>query len=197
MRQAMLLWPSPPFETYRYFEISSVLKPEKILDEIGITAGNIVADFGAGSGFYTIPLAKKVGPDGKVYGIDILEPVLDIIRSNARAANLSNIEFIRSDLEKEKGSTLADNSCDYVLIANVLFQSGKKPALLREAHRILKDQGKLAVIDWYPEKIPGAKSLHPVNPEEVKKLASEARFLYERELEVDPVHFGLMFKKQS
>lgn len=172
-----------------------MVNPEKILDEIGLKSGQVLADFGAGSGFYSIPAAKRVGPSGKIYAIDILEPVLEIIGSHAKLFNLSNIALIRADLEKADGSTLPAESCDAVLVANILFQFEKKPPLFSEAERILKPGGRLVLIEWLPEKLPVATGLFPIDPDGAKKLAKEAGFTYEREFAVDPTHYGLIFSK--
>lgn len=114
----------------------------------GIQKGDHIADFGAGHGFFTIPLARAAGPNGKVYAIDVQDAALDAVRSKAGFEHLLNIEYVRADLDLPGGSHLKDRYIDFVLIANVLFQVENKDMILREAWRILRTGGRLAMIEW-------------------------------------------------
>lgn len=114
----------------------------------GIQKGDHIADFGVGHGYFTIPLARAAGANGKVYAIDVQDAALDAVRSKAGFEHLLNIEYVRADLDLPGGSHLNDRYIDFVLIANVLFQVENKDMILREAWRILRPGGRLAMIEW-------------------------------------------------
>src|SRR3989338_11617840 len=112
------------------------IDPETITDSFGVEEGMKIADFGCGSGYFTTALARRTGLDGRVYALDIQESALDHVRSKARANNIENIEFIRTNLEIFGGSGLPNESQDIVLLANVLFQSNKNDDIIKEAKRV-------------------------------------------------------------
>lgn len=182
------------------FGTGGFMNPERILLEIGIEKKDKVVDFGSGAGYFTIPLARAVGEEGKVWAIDVLRSALEIIESKAKLEQLFNIETIRGNLEMLGGSRLKPKSVDLALLSNILFQSQKHREILEEAKRVLKANGKLVIIDWIPEKChllgpgqPGAG--WPVAPELVQKEAKSVGFKLEREFPVDAYHYGLIFKK--
>ena len=124
------------------------LKPEEILDNLDIREGMKIADFGCGSGYFTILMAKRVGKGGVVYAVDVQGAALESVRGRARLFSILNIETIRANLEKEKGSTLKDRSLAMVLLANILFQSSAKDAIIKEAKRVVSKDGKIVIIEW-------------------------------------------------
>ena len=127
---------------------SAFLEPEKIVQFFGLKKGDHIADFGVGHGYFAIALARAAGGDGKVYAIDIQKPALDIVRAKAASEHLLNLEYIWGDLDMPQGSHLKDRFCDFVLIASVLFQAEKKLAVVQEAYRVLREGGRLALIEW-------------------------------------------------
>lgn len=141
---------------------SSFLEPARIVAGFGIRAGDHIADFGAGHGYFTLPLARAAGPNGKVYAVDVQDMALDAIRSKAAFEHLLNIEYVRADLDHSGGSGLKDKYIDFVLTANVLFQAENKGLLLREAWRILRDEGRLAVVEW--DAVPKSSGVERVAP---------------------------------
>lgn len=155
----------------------------------------VVADFGAGSGFVATELAKKVGQTGMVYAIDIMEPPLEVIRTEAATQRLFNIKTIESDLEQPKGSTLPNSSCDRIVISNLLFQVPDRQAIVNEAKRILKTGGTVTVVEWNQEAMPSTDH-HPLSKDDVKKLFAEQRLSLVSEFVSDASHFGMLFKKE-
>src|SRR3990167_8873385 len=99
------------------------MNPEKTLSEFGIQPGMTIADFGCGTGHVGILIAQRVGENGKVFAIDIMEDKLDSIRTHAKAVGLKNLETIRANLEVLGGTKLADQSQDMTVLVNILFQS--------------------------------------------------------------------------
>jgi ubiquinone/menaquinone biosynthesis C-methylase UbiE len=173
------------------------LNPDKIVFEFNIRQGMSVADFGCGSGYFTILAAQKVGSDGKVYALDVQESSLDSVRTKAKAAGVSNIETIRANLEVLGSSGLGDESQDMVLIANVLFQSPKKENIFQEAHRVLKKDAQLVVVDW----VKGSGGFGPPDNLRTDDIAMEALvasagFTFIKKIDAGKFHYGLIFKKQ-
>ncbi|MBI2023935.1 methyltransferase domain-containing protein [Candidatus Giovannonibacteria bacterium] len=174
------------------------VEPESIIKVLDVLPGMKVADFGSGAGFYTIPLAKKVGAAGKTYAIDIRSDMLDIIRSKAIAGRLLNVEVIRADLEQKEGSHIKDETVDLVIISNVLFQVNDKSNLAREAFRILKKEGRVVMVEWDEEKKSfGPPLAHRINRQEAEDIFLKTGFVFDKELNAGDNHYGLILKKNK
>lgn len=172
--------------------------PEKIIEALNIVPGMSAADFGCGAGFYSIPLARAVGSQGKIYALDIRKEMLEIIRSKARTFRLANIETIWTDLERPEGSNLKDTSMDVVVISNILFQIENKENLAKEASRILKPGGKLVLVEWAEEERPiGPPIKERVNRNEAENIFLKTGLMLDREFAAGEHHYGLLFKKQG
>lgn len=127
------------------------IDPKKIIDQLDFRQGDMVADFGCGTGFFSFPIAKKIGERGTVYSLDVLPQVIEAIESQAKLDGLKNIVTKRVNLEKVGGSTLEGESLDWVILKDVLYQNQKKDILINEAKRILKKGGKVLVVEWKKE----------------------------------------------
>ena len=169
------------------------LNPNEILRQLKLKKGMTACDFGSGSGGWAIPLAKRL-KFGKVYAIDILEEPLSALKGKAEAFKAYNIQTIQADIEGKEGSKLPDLSCDLVLITNLLFQVKDKNKILFEAKRILKKEGKILVVDWFPEALQGPREGR-VSPDEVKKMAEDLNLKLEKEFKAGVFHYGLIFTK--
>ncbi|MBU3925658.1 methyltransferase domain-containing protein [Patescibacteria group bacterium] len=173
------------------------VRPEEVIKQIGIEPGMVVADFGAGSGHYSIAAAKIVRNTGKVYSVDIQKELLGAIKSTANLNNLSNVEIVWSDLESREGSRLADNSVNVIIISNILFQVENKEVLLKEAIRILKEDGKLAVIEWEKEKSKMGPPLEKrISKNECQEIFKNIGFNLKKEFTAGENHYGLIFIKR-
>jgi ubiquinone/menaquinone biosynthesis C-methylase UbiE len=122
--------------------------PEHIIDNLSISEGSVVVDFGAGSGFYSIAAARKVGSGGRVYAIDVQQPLLERLKTAAHTEGLSQVNTIWADIETYGGTRLRDGTADVVIVANVLFQLEDRRAAIDEAKRLLHPSGRMVVIDW-------------------------------------------------
>src|SRR5665647_3220541 len=94
-------------------EIGKFLDPNAIIAQLDVQRGSIVADFGCGPGYFSLPFAKTVGENGRVYSLDILPQVLETISGKAKNSWVTNIITSRVNLEKENGSKLETNSVDW------------------------------------------------------------------------------------
>jgi len=168
------------------------LDPSKILQQLHLPDNLTAVDFGCGSGGWTIPLASLL-ENGQVIAVDILDEALSALSSKAKLYNLQNIKKIKGDVE-EKIPEIPEESCDLVLITDLLFQAENKEGVFKEARRILKNNGKVLVVEWNPESPFGPKEEKP-SKEKIKNIAEQVGFKLEREIPVGDYHFGFLFTK--
>ncbi|MBU1046922.1 methyltransferase domain-containing protein [Patescibacteria group bacterium] len=172
--------------------------PQNNIDQFDLMSGMHIADLGAGIGAYAIAAAKKVGPDGKIFAVEVQRRFLDKIRQSAEIEHLFNVKSIWGDVEKIGGSKLEDNSMDAVIISNTMFQLENKENIVKEAKRILKPNRKVLFIEW----IDSAGGLGPidddvVSPNEAKKYFMNNGFDYEKDIYAGDNHYGMIFKKRA
>ncbi|MBP6889851.1 MAG: methyltransferase domain-containing protein [Candidatus Moranbacteria bacterium] len=177
-------------------EGASFVDPANVLSQIDITLGAIVADFGCGSGYFSFEFSKAVGPDGKVYALDILPQALEAVQSHAKLMGIHNIVTKRANLEREGGSTLGLASVDWAILKDMLFQNEHKHIIITEMARVLKPGGHAIVMEWNPK----ASALGPekklrIDPEELKALLLASGLSLEKSFPAGGYHYAFLMKK--
>jgi ubiquinone/menaquinone biosynthesis C-methylase UbiE len=124
------------------------LPPAEVIDALAVAIGDSIADIGAGTGYFALPLAQAAGPLGKVVAVDAQAEMLAILRLKLDAGAVSNIELVH---EEADSTGLSNASCNLVFMANVWHEFADRAAVLREAQRILKAGGQIAILDWRPD----------------------------------------------
>ena len=171
----------------------SFIRPEQLWHDVGLRAGQTVAHLGCGPGFYLIPAAKIVGATGKAIGVDVQAQLLAEAESRAAREGVGDIVYtVRGNIENQGGSTLPEQSADWVLVANILHQA--PPAkVLAEAARIVKENGRVIVVEWSPGASPFGPPIEAriAKPEAVA-AAEGCGLTIVREWQPSAYHYGLI-----
>src|SRR5262245_29749911 len=122
--------------------------PEGALDAIGIKAGMVIADIGAGTGYFSLRMARRVGAGGKVYANDLQPQMLTRLRENAAKAKLANIETVLGDVADPK---LPRGQMDLVLLVDVYHEFSEPQRMLQKIRESLKADGRLVLLEYRKE----------------------------------------------
>lgn len=167
--------------------------PVKNLKQFDLKENMIVADLGAGTGFYSIAASRMV-PGGKVYAIEIVPDYLETVRNKIKEAKITNVECLIGDIEKIGGTHIKDHTIHRAIASNILFQLEDKEKFIDEVKRILAPSGKILLVDWSNESnsvLPGQKGALTKN--EARELFEKAGFLFEHDIEAGAHHYGMIF----
>lgn len=182
----------PPEEIWQSF-----FDTNAVLTKLGLdTNCSDVLEFGCGYGTFTIPAAKLIR--GRVYAMDIEPEMLAITGSKATLSEVQNIELMLRDFVVD-GSGLSDSAIDYVMLFNILH-AVERMSLLREAWRVLRPGGRLAIIHWnFDPSTPRGPSISiRPKPGQCRAWAEEVGFaaISPTDIDLPPYHYGLVFERR-
>ena len=150
------------------------LPPDKILQKAKLQPGHHFIDIGCGVGYFSIPAAEIVRPEGKVYALDTSKEMTEFLTSELKTSGVENIQVVES---QEYGFPLENRTGDMLLMSMVLHEVEDKPLFLQEAHRTLKPQGKILIIEWVKKETEQGPPLkHRLDFQETKNYLIQAGF---------------------
>jgi ubiquinone/menaquinone biosynthesis C-methylase UbiE len=168
--------------------------PEKALDALGIRAGMVVADVGAGTGYMSLRMARRVGPTGKVYANDLQPEMLQRLRANSQREKLSNVETVQGT---EADPKLPPNTMDLVLLVDVYHEFSEPQAMLDKIRESLKPDGRLVLLEYRKEdpSVP-IRPEHKMSVVEVKTEVEAEGYKLDQVIEKLPRQHIIIFRKK-
>jgi ubiquinone/menaquinone biosynthesis C-methylase UbiE len=163
--------------------------PVKNLKVFGLKEDDIVADLGAGTGYYSVA-AGIIAPRGKVYAIELQKDFLMTIKNKVKEAHLTNVECLWGNVEKIGGTKIKDNIVDAVIASNILFQVEDKTQFIEEIKRILKPKGRVLLIDWSEASVLGAMAV--ISKNKAREMFEKRGFLWQRDINVGAHQYGMI-----
>lgn len=154
-----------------------------------------MVDFGAGIGFWTIPLAKIVGRNGKVYALSANDDFFNFLEKKISYLGLNNVEVVRFSLEE--GNIPVKEKADLVVLANVLHVIRNREEALKRAKKLLNKNGRVLVVDYLRIRtLFGPPIEYRMSEEEVIILAEKVGLRFKCTVDVAKNHYGLIFENQ-
>jgi ubiquinone/menaquinone biosynthesis C-methylase UbiE len=173
----------------------SFVIPDIVISHFHLKEGDVVSDFGAGSGFFLQALSARVG-SGKVYACEIQKALVEKVSEQVRSQHLLNVYPLWCDLEEPGGVPIKDGALDVGILANTLFQLEDKQTACAETYRMIRLGGRLMVIDWTDSYGGlGPAPDHVCSEAEAKNLFENHGFVLEQTYPAGAHHYGLAFRK--
>lgn len=167
-------------------------RPDQIMDAMAIADASVVADIGAGSGWFTIRMARRVGPQGRVYAEDVQTEMINAITRRVTREGLSNVHAVLG----LKNDPRLPEAVDAALIVDAYHEIENRVAVLSNLARALKPQGRIGIVDFKLDGSgPGPDPDERVSPDVVVKDAEEAGLRLIRQEPFLPYQYFLIFGK--
>jgi len=171
------------------------LNPAEVVAQTGIMQGEIVADLGCGNGFYVLPAAQMVGPTGTVWAVDVQTSKLAATISIANQFGYKNVKVVQANLGKPL-LDIQQNSCDLVIVSNILHEIDDSQQLIKNIYRILKSPGRVVAVEWKRTATPFGPPLEKrLDQVKLEIMLQQAGFRKEKDLDADGYHYAVLYGK--
>jgi len=168
------------------------LSPYETLKKIGFSDGMTLCDIGAGTGIFSFP-AADISKE-KIFALDVMEDMVELLRKRALDKKVNNVEALKvysKELPVESGT------CDMALMVTVMHEIDDKLFMLSEVKRILKDDGKLFIVEFHKKRTPiGPPEEHRISEDQLKAIGSEGDFEFVEKFSMGENFYGIVFKKR-
>jgi SAM-dependent methyltransferase len=168
--------------------------PDQALDAMNIRPGMKIADIGAGVGYMSLRMAKRVGPTGRIYAVDVQPGMLELLRQRAAAENISNVQPILGEVADPK---LPAGQMDIVLMVDVYHELSQPQVMARKIRESLKADGRLILLEYRAED-PAVPILpeHKMTVDQVKRELEVEGFVLQPPIETLPIQHLLILTKK-
>ena len=150
----------------------AALQVDRVIATLAVTPGSKIADLGAGSGVFTLPLAKAAGPTGKVYAIDVDAGLLAIVAEKAKAAGVTTVETIAAGATDPK----LPEPVDLLFICDTMHHLPNQASYVKQFDKLLRPGGRVVVIDFAEGKWPAGHEAFTITPKQVDDWMQAAGF---------------------
>ena len=170
-------------------------QPKLLLNALQLRKGQRVCDFGCGNGYYSIELAHRVGPTGRVFAVDIQQEMLDLLAERVNSRGIKNVEPV---LATADDPGLAEDSLDLVLMVDVYHELTDPEPILKRVHRSLRAKGLLVLVEFREEdpEVP-IRPLHKMSQRQVVKEMAGNDFKLVRQFDEMPWQHVLFFAQKT
>jgi arsenite methyltransferase len=170
-------------------------KPEQVIEALALPEGAVVADIGAGGGYFTEKLARHVGPSGHVYATDVQPVMLKKLRQRAQKAGLTNVSVIQGAFDDPN---LPPQSCDLVFFSSVYKEIYDRGPYLSKVRNALKKEGHVAILEFRPDAAGhGPPRRYRLPPSQVNAELQSAGFTPLRSFDFLPGEYFLIFGREA
>ncbi|MEE9282385.1 MAG: class I SAM-dependent methyltransferase [Myxococcota bacterium] len=153
-------------------------QPEKVIDSLGIRAGDRIADVGAGGGYFTFRLAEATGPEGRVYAVDVDRDMTEYLRERARDEGAENVEVI---LAEYHDPLLPEAGVDLVFVCNTYHHIEERSDYFANVQKYLRPGGRVAIVEYVPQGWFQRIFPHSTSAEEIRREMEQAGYDLEQE----------------
>lgn len=167
-------------------------KPEAVIKALNIREGQVIADIGAGSGYFTFRLARAVGEKGRVFAVDVEEGMVEHLRQRLGKENVENVQVLKVP---PHDPLLIDGSLDLAFVCDVYHHIEERDGYLRKLRKALKSDGRVVIVDFYQKETPvGPPMSMRLSEETVQKELQEAGLKVTEKLAFLPYQYILIAK---
>jgi predicted methyltransferase len=169
-------------------------RPDEVIRTMGLRDGEVVADLGAGSGYFTRRLAQAVAPSGRVYAVDIQPEMIALLKSNLEKAGIGNVVPVLGTADDPK---LPAGALDWILLVDVYHELQQPKAVLARMREALKPTGRVALVEYRLEGLTALhiREAHRMSPEQVLSEWEPAGFRLVKRHEFLPTQHFFVFEK--